>query len=267
MPQFCPNINMLAIADTPHDGQRGFIRLRCKMWTCEYCAKINRAMWRAKLIHHINITQGQWGWFTLTAHRYARGEQKSLNNLRGAWDALIKRMKRKYGKFSYARVYEKHKDGSYHIHAICSFYFNDLRFRKSRKTGVETSYSHWLQKTAWELGIGMYTHAENVVLGEFHSGYVASYVTKYIVKLDASTKSELGRVRHIQTSQNWIIKEFERSETWQLTHGIYYDDIKGAFDDDYELLDMNLNIIVDEDNFTDTYIYPPEFDHRHNQKD
>lgn len=219
-------------------------------------------MWRAKLIHHIETVRGQWAWFTLTAHRYARGEQKSLANLRGAWDALIKRMKRKFGRFSYARIYEKHKDGSYHIHAIASINFTDIRERVSRKSGKRTAYSQWLQKTAWELGIGIYTHAENIVLETLHSGYVASYITKYVVKLTPELKQEFGRVRHIQTSQNWTVKEFEKSESWQLTHGIYYDDILGALDDGYELLDLNTGSIVELDHFIDTYIYPPEFDHR-----
>lgn len=218
---YCPNLNMLAVADTPRNGQRIFVRLRCKMWTCEYCAKINRAMWRAKLIHHIHETRGNWSWFTLTAHRYARGEQKSLNNLRGAWDSLIKRMKRKYGKFSYARIYEQHEDKSYHIHAIASIHFDDIAIRKSRTSDKKTSYSRWLKKTAWELGTGMYTHAENIALNELHSGYVASYITKYIVKLSPELKQEFGRVRHIQTSQNWIVREFTSEDSWQLTHGIY----------------------------------------------
>jgi len=259
--EFCTNLKMLAIADTPRNGQRAFVRLRCKMWTCEYCAAINRIQWRAKLIHHIHATQGNWSWFTLTAHRYARGEQKSLNNLRGAWDSLMKRMKRKYGNFSYARIYEKHKDGSYHIHAIASFHFTDLRYRISRKDKKRTSVSQWLQKTAWELGIGMYTHAENITLNELHSGYVASYITKYIVKLTPEIKSEFGRVRHIQTSQNWIVKEFTSEDSWQLSHGIYYDDIIGAMDDKYELIDVQNDHVVTLDDLETSYIYPPEYSH------
>lgn len=266
MPPFCPNLHMLAVADNARNGEKSFIRLRCKMWTCEYCAAVNRQMWRAKLIHHIHHTGGCWAWFTLTAHRYTRGEQKSLNNLRGAWDTLIKRMKRKYGKFSYARIYEKHKDGSYHIHAICSFAFDDITMRTARKSGKKTSYSRWLKKTAWELGLGMYTHAANIESGELHSGYVASYITKYIVKLTPEIKSEFGRVRHIQTSQNWIVKEFGSDESWSVKSGIYWDDVLQAENERVELVDLQSRYKVTFEDFEETYIYPPDFDHRHNQK-
>lgn len=218
-------------------------------------------MWRAKLIHHIHETRGNWSWFTLTAHRYARGEQKSLNNLRGACDSLIKRMKRKYGKFSYARIYEQHEDKSYHIHAIASIHFDDIAIRKSRTSDKKTSYSRWLKKTAWELGTGMYTHAENIALNELHSGYVASYITKYIVKLSPELKQEFGRVRHIQTSQNWIVREFTSEDSWQLTHGIYYDDVIGALDDKYEFIDVKTEHVVTLDDYENNYIYPPEYNH------
>jgi len=259
--EYCPNLKMIAIADTPRNGQRAFVRLRCKMWTCEYCAAINRIQWRAKLIHHIHATQGDWSWFTLTAHRYARGEQKSLNNLRGAWDSLMKRMKRKYGNFSYARIYEKHQDGSYHIHAISSFAFQDILWRTDSITGDKTSYSRGLKKIAEQLSLGYYTHAANIETGELHSGYVASYITKYIVKLTPEIKSEFGRVRHIQTSQNWIVKEFKTEDSWQLSHGIYYDDIIGAMDDKYALLDVQKDHIVTLDDLETSYIYPPEYNH------
>jgi len=263
---FCTNLHLIAIGEPPKNGKRIVLRLRCKMWTCEYCAEINRKMWRAKLIHHIHETQGDWCWWTLTAHRYARGEQRSLANLRKAWDTLIKRMKREYGAFSYARIYEQHEDKSYHIHAVSSFAFDDIAWRTDKKTGKKTSYSRWLKKTAWELGLGMYTHAANIETGTFHSGYVASYITKYIVKLSEETKMEFGRVRHIQTSQNWIVKDFSSVDSWQVTHGIYYDDVIGALDDKYEFIDVRNEHVVKLDDYVDTYIYPPDFDHRLNSE-
>lgn len=261
---YCENFKALAVQKTEIDHTREIIRLRCKQWTCPYCASKNREIWRAKLIHHISVRKGDWCWFTLTAHGKKRGAEKSLANLRGAWDTVMKRMKRKYGDFEYARIYEKHADGSYHIHAIASFNFDDLRYRISRKDKTRTSISSWLQKTAWELGIGMYTHADNIVQNELHSGYVASYITKYIVKLDTSTKSELGRIRHIQTSQNWIVRKYEKLGQFAFKQGIYYDDIIQALG--YEYIDVQNKHAVTLDDFDLTYIYPPDFDHRHNQK-
>jgi hypothetical protein len=274
---YCPNFHALAVQDFQIGMEKRIaVRLRCKMWTCEYCSEKNRLIWRAKLLHHIAHSDlTQWSWFTLTAHRYARGEEKSLANLRGAWDTLVKRMKRKFGDFQYARVYEKHKDGSYHIHAICSFLFSDIRVRVSRKSKKRTSYSHWLQKTAWELGIGMYTHAENVPeiaiynadnaldLSEndvlaMRSGFVASYITKYIVKLEAQTKSEFGRIRHIQTSRGWLkAPEYQSTGEFKFKFGLYVDDIIHAHENGYRF-ELN-GYKPDYEDFEESYIYPADF--------
>lgn len=262
--QFCPNFSALAIDAKISGSKRMFARLRCKQWTCEYCAEKNRQIWRAKLIHHINTVKGSWCWFTLTAHGKKRGQEASIANLRGGWDKLYHRMRYKFGDFSYARIYEKHQDGSYHIHAIASFAFDDIRIRQS-KDGTNTTYSTWLAAQAKSLKMGYYTHAANIA-DEFreHSGYIASYITKYIVKLTQDTKKDFGRVRHIQVSQNWTKKETEVSGEWQSKSGIYYEDIVDL-DEGNSYYDLNTNHTVSLDDFSDTYVYPPEFDHRENR--
>lgn len=270
--EFCENFKALAVQK--YEGgmdKRIAVRLRCGMWTCEYCAMRNRAIWRAKIIHHIFNTDCDWCWFTITAHRYARGAQKSVANLRGAWDALMKRTKRKFGDFQYVRVYEKHADGSYHIHAIASFNFGDTYIRKSRKknhTHKKVSVSRWLQKNCFELGLGMITHAEDIKKPEFdgeikpvHAGYVASYITKYVVKLDAQTKNEFGRIRHIQTSQKWLKKpEFASDGSFEFKYGLYYDDMIHAHENGYRF-ELN-GYIPDYEDYENTYIFPSDFDHR-----
>ena len=257
---YCPNFKAIAVEPQNNGENRSIVRLRCKMWTCPYCAAKNRAIWRAKLIHHIAHSGNIWAWFTLTAHSKKRGAQKSIANLRAGWDKLIKRMKRKYGEFSYARIYEKHADGSYHIHAVASINFDDIRTRTS-KDGSTTTYSLWLAQTATELKLGFYTHASNVETAfSAHSGFVASYITKYIVKLDTDTKNDFGRIRHIQVSQNWIIKPVieNNNERWLFKFGVYYDDVASAHGK-YKWYDLQTKHIIDFEDFDETYIYPPEF--------
>lgn len=257
--QYCPNFNAIAMQSAANGSKRYFARLRCKMWTCEFCAAKNRQIWRAKLIHHIAQTGGDWSWWTLTAHRYARGEQRSLANLRQGWNKLYFRLKRKFGDFSYARIYEKHADSSYHIHAISSFNFGDIKIRTSRKDGTGTSYSSWLQKAAWETGLGMYTHAADILDNAGHSGFVASYITKYIVKLDAETKAAFGCIRHINVSQNWITKKSDEPlEKWLFKFGVYYEDVLSALGE-YAYVDLNTGHIVTIDDFENSYIYPSDF--------
>lgn len=287
---YCSNLNALAIKKT-QDPDIPFARLRCGMWTCAFCAEKNRSIWRARLINHImqNIHKS-WSWFTLTAHSKARGAFRSIKNLRNAWDKLIKRMKRKYGDFDYVRIFERHKDGSYHIHCIASLYFDDIAYRVTRngkKAGVPVPYSQWLKKTAIKLKTGMYTHAENFadkfanierIKGEIakkeeidhtvteleikamQAGLVASYITKYVTKLEPEFKAEIGRIRHIQTSSKWIRPEKEDNpEKWEFKLGIYYKDVDRAFDNGQRYVQVDNKYIVTHDDFINTYIYPSDF--------
>lgn len=254
---FCKKFQAVVTTVDEH-GNMLVTRTRCKQWTCSYCAQVNRKQWNARLIDHINKKGGKWGWFTLTAHSNKRGEFKSIKNLRDAWGTLRKRMKRKYGKFDYCRVYEPHKDGSYHLHCIVSFHFDDLVTRKS-KDGKNVSYSKWLSKTAKELAIGWYTHADNVDKNH-HGGYVASYISKYITKLSVKEKSEIGRIRHIQCSQSWAKLTDEKKYSWKLATGVYEKDLDDIIEKGGNILDIQTGLSLSYDNFIDTYVYPAEFD-------
>lgn len=246
------------VTTTDEHGNTLVTRTRCKQWTCAYCAQVNRKQWNARLIDHINKKGGLWGWFTLTAHSDKRGAFKSIKNLRDVWDKLIKRMKRKYGKFDYCRVYEPHKDGSYHLHCIVGFHFDDLVTRKG-KDDKKVSYSKWLAKTAKSFGIGWYTHADNVE-SHHHGGYIASYISKYITKLSVKEKSEIGRIRHIQCSQSWAKLVSEKKYSWKLATGVYEGDLDDAIKNGGNIVDIQTGVTLTYDDFSDKYVYPPEFD-------
>lgn len=257
MIDYCPNFQSLLVGI---DGEKLLIvRTRCKMWTCPHCATINQKMWRARIIQHISENNHlNWTWFTLTAHSKKRG-LASLASIRRAWDTLIKRMKRKYGKFQYCRVFERHLDGSYHLHAIASFHFNDIKERKSRSDGTKTKYSVWLKKNASELKLGYYTHADDILTT--HAGYIASYVTKYMTKLSDIAKEEYGRVRRIQVSQGWTKwqKDIGEKMVWQLEGGIFEQDLDNARRADVYYVDLNTGEKLSYDNFSEHIVYPPEF--------
>lgn len=263
--KFCENFNAII---TAKDGNtRLLTRTRCKMWTCAYCANINRKIWQARIIEHINQNKDlDWSWFTLTAHSKKRGAKSSIKNLRGAWDKLIKRIKRKYSqidKIHYIRVFEEHKDGSYHLHCIISLKWQNIKIRAS-KDGSSTSYDKWLAKQARELKIGYYTHAAN--FDGKHAGYIAGYVVKYMTKLSVTMKQELGRIRHIQTTQGWTKFENENPLDWNMKSGYYEDDLIEDIKSKTKVLDIQTGQYVTYDDFLDTYIYPPEFDHREPDK-
>lgn len=255
---YCKNFQAL-LKSQDASGNTIVTRTRCKQWTCSYCAMINRKQWNARLIDHINKIGGKWCWFTITAHSGHRGANNSINNLRGAWDILMKRMKRKFGKFDYCRVYEAHKDGSYHCHAVASFHFDDIKTRK-QKDGREVNYSQWMKKQAKDLGIGWYTHADNIA-ESMHGGYVASYITKYITKLTPEQKKDIGRIRHIQCSHSWGKLVSESEYKWDVVSGIYVNDAIEAYDQNKSIIDIQTGEKITYDDFADSYIYPPEFHH------
>lgn len=255
----CENFDGVLLATDTDSNQRLITTVRCKQWTCSYCAKQNAKQWRAKIIHHINEVGGDWSWFTLTAKGGKRTAKSTLANLRQAWDRLVKRIKRKFSdldKLHYCRVYEQHKNGAYHLHCIISVHWDDIKIRKQRN-GKEVKYSDWLAKTAKKLDIGYYTHADNFE-GE-HAGYIAGYVAKYMTKMSATMKAEVGRVRHIQTSQGWTKKEVDKKYKWEV-HSAYFD--KDFYHDTKNGLSV-IDIQTGEKITTDTFLtrsYYPDFE-------
>jgi len=219
---------------------------------------MNRAKWAAVLIDYINNSKTEWSWFTLTAHQNAhRTSDKgryTLLNLQRAQDALMKRMRRNYGNFEYCRVYEKHKSGAYHLHAIRSGQFDDIVTRnrgKKDKGGVSREYndSAWLRSTAKELGLGYMTHADNVPRGK--AGVVAWYAVKYMTKFEST---DFKGVRRIQTSRG--IKYNQPSEyDWTIKSGLYLHDLKLG-EQNYFLLNEGRELNLDD--FDASHVWPPD---------
>lgn len=253
---WCENFKRILTTEDEH-GNLLISRTRCKQWTCAYCAEINKKQWRAKIINHINQSEDAWGWFTITAHSNMRGEKLSLVNLRGAWDKLMKRMKRHYGNFSYVRVYEPHKDASFHVHAIVSVHFDDIKIRTNRKTGEKVNYSQWMTDTAKDLSLGWYTHADNCPC-DAHGGFVASYVTKYVTKLGASHKTALGRIRMIQTSQDWKMLDNDSDMVWELAYFVTMEDYKWYSARGNKIIDIQTGEIITKRHFAQSVVYPDE---------
>ena len=234
------------------------IDARCKSWFCPECAKLNQKRWRAVLIDYINKHPDYvWCFFTLTAHEKAKDSQYSLTNIRRAWDRLVKRLKRKYGKFQYVRVYEKHQSGRYHLHAIASFHFEDI---VTRNRGKPTAYtdSPTLRKMARSLGLGYMTSADDL------NAAIASvgYVTKYMTKMFARDREAWGRIRRIQTSQDihYTSPKSESEYQWKMVSAVFVKDF-------YHYINQNKPVILlshgsielSTDHFLEYPYYPPDW--------
>ena len=248
---YCPNFSAVLLTTT-NEGINLAAAGRCKMWDCEFCAKKNSAKWAAVLIDFIRKSGTSWSWFTLTArasaHKSVDPARYTLDNLKNAWDRLMKRMKRKFGKFEYCRVYEKHKSGAYHLHCIGQFHFDDIRTRNEGKPNAYKD-SDWLRRQAVDLKLGYMTHADNI--GRSKAGLVAWYVVKYMTKID---KESFAGVRRIQTSRG--IKYNQQSDlVWKIKSGLYLEDLLLS-DSDYYLINEGRTLSTDD--FLTEYAWPPD---------
>lgn len=200
-----------------------FTRLRCKRWSCDYCASKNARMWQFWLIKRLPEVSGEWWLMTLTANENTRTTLASLDNLRSNIDRLIKRMRRVFGTpLEYVRVFEKHPSSeAIHVHFIITgltpFVAHGFSAKHQRvSVGVNTrsNYSCWTVKTwvkiiARELGMG---YIADVRKFEGEVSKAAWYLTKYLTKeLQAI---DVPYLRHVQVTQGIGAPKFEASYTW-----------------------------------------------------
>lgn len=217
--------NYLRVAYTVTGPKQAlFTRLRCKQWSCDYCASKNARMWQYWLIERLPQVSEKWWFVTLTANENTRTTLASLENLRSNIDRLIKRVRRVFGlPIEYVRVYEKHPSSeAIHVHMVMAgltpFVVNGFSVKHQPVTiGVMTrsKYSCWSVKTwfkriARELGMGYMADVQEFN-GELRK--VAFYVTKYMTKEQQSI--DVPYLRHVQVSQAIGAPKFEASYAWE----------------------------------------------------
>lgn len=173
----------------------------CKCWNCPQCAARNARRWIARIINGCNHmdTRNGWQMFTLTAHEKWRGEQASVINLRRGWKKLYNRMRYEYGVQNYAKVWERHKKGAFHLHGLI-----DSHVTKS-----------WLKKNARSSGLGYQVDIHEVD----NAGQVAGYIAKYFLKSQATItlqKPFPPNLRRIEVSRTWLkLPDLAADSDWQ----------------------------------------------------
>lgn len=157
-------------------------RPSCKMWNCPACAARNARRWIARVINHINRVGGlDWNFLTITAHEKMRGAA-SIKSLRQGWKKLYNRIRERFGVHDYVKVWERHADGSFHLHL--------LMCAKIKK--------RWLKDNARACGLGYQVDVRHVD----NAGKVAGYISKYMVKSGLGEEFPKG-LRRIEVSRGW----------------------------------------------------------------
>ncbi len=259
---FCERYSFVAWARDPAQHKTVlFTRLRCKQWSCEYCAKKNQSIWRAFLSNRLGQVSENWWFVTLTAHSRMRSTEASYKNLARGIDVLMKRIRRVFGKVEYVRVYEKHPTSdALHAHLIVSGLspfvvpgcnknlqpcFLAIGMRESR-TGV-WSVRTWLKKTAQECKIGYQATVEKI-----ENAFAVHYVVKYLSK--AHQAINIKGLRHVQTTRGVGSPEVEANLAWQVANYATARD----FGVGEVLLDMQTHTVVEDDYWSQFDRYPPE---------
>lgn len=263
---YCKHYSRIAISDT---GQKVLlVRLRCKRWSCDYCEKKNRQMWRAHLHQKMPKIGGNWSFLTITAMGENHRNSTTLEVLTGSWDRLMKRLKRYFGSFEYVRVYEQHASGEFHAHLLISHVPEDvvdsnawkfIRVRNGlvwsmRKAYRGTGYQK-LRDASIAVGLGEITDFAPLV-GEngdfFDVIHVVRYVTKYMSKNLANMPKH---TRRIQCSSRIGGLKNETNPDWQVRDSVSWSIVASC-----DVYDLDKKVAVSIDDLGEYGYYPNPLD-------
>lgn len=218
MSKYCPAFHGIAIkGELDENNKKLLSRLRCKSWSCPFCASGNRARWQAFLLDVLPAISEVWSFHTITLPSWVRENKDfsdeertlaSLSLIRGNWDKFMKRLKRQLDtNVQYFRVFEKHSDGVLHVHFLLSHWIPEAELKTTHGSynrekdtwNNHYSYWRWLRDNAPECGFGFMTSSENLM----NSQGAAKYCVKYMTKEDYFLTDMLSkyRVRRHQSSQ------------------------------------------------------------------
>jgi len=258
--------NYLKVAYTVTGTKEALVtRLRCKQWTCDYCADKNARIWQYWLIKRLPEVSLEWYLVTLTANSQTRSTLASLKNLRAGIDALIKRVRRVWGNnISYVRVFEMHPTSeAVHVHFIMAgitpYVVNGFSVKhRPMAIGVTVRKGHvgtwsaktWFKKNAQELKMGYIADVKPLIGTPEQAAF---YVTKYLTKDMQSI--HVAYLRHVQVTQDIGKPAFDVKHTW--TPASYI--TSRTFDEpNTKITDIDNGFVIDNNYWEHTGFYPSE---------
>lgn len=280
---FCPNMKLVMVSKFADGSKRmDMVHVRCKQWTCPYCAPANSRQWKDYILKRLSREDFRgvyWLFVTITANENAHKHSPAatLKNLQRGWNKLYHRFKTFNGHraFDYVRVFEKHtkgKYGGYHMHLIMALgeafaekkdaFARVLeREKTARKQGKkprkrlkrEKHPSRWLKDASRACGMGYETDIKQIGSNTSH---VAPYFTKYISK-QLDILEFPPRMRRIQSSVRFGSprkKTGSKLRHWTPRSAIYKSDLE-----DFDLIfDMTRKHVISEDDFPDGVLWYPK---------
>lgn len=156
----------------------------CKSWDCPYCGPRKRWLWINRLREGHPTRE-----MTLTcpANKFPSSMTAAIA-MKKAFSILVKRIRKKYGTFEYALVWELTHKGTPHCHIL----FKGCYIPKA-----------WLSKTWRKLGIGYIVHLQKIQGAHLH----AAHACKYLAKANGQSAKALAPLRIIQLSKQYLPPE------------------------------------------------------------
>ena len=195
----CQNVPFL-VGKNDQQMTAVLFRPRCKLWSCESCARTNADWWQMRAVVGTELLAAQGHELvlvTVTAHE-RHSVKRAVECLPDQWNKLRCRWQYHTNVPQYILVGEVGKKGHFHIHFIT--------------TG--SMGTKWWKDNARKSGFG-YSNDESE--RGLNPGKAGMYIGKYLAKQLRNNiwKKGLHRVR---TSQNWPkIPPLERDENWQFS--------------------------------------------------
>lgn len=268
--RFCPRFSKALHNIDIKSKSAEVVRARCKQWDCEYCAEINRRVWLARIGLETESDGRfvQWHFFTFTllGKDHRKGVAHSLKVWRKNWNRYATRLRQRFGKSRYIRVFEPHKDNTLHIHMLTDMQIPDVVMVDDPKTKRGFRYeSATVRKLLKDCGFG-YIHdlmpIEHRQKGKKYSSSVAGYIGKYLTKNMQSVirnslkDAGMSRVRMIQPSLGWAtLENISDGKSWRVG-GVTFNEYVKMVEDGVELYDLQKRVYVDHSDFQDSLEYP-----------
>lgn len=223
MDDYCKNYSVALYATDSEQDRLLFSRARCGMWSCEYCASVNRKQWFKRMAEGLKAIGDVDGWafWTLTHDLDNAPYIEQRRTLSNAWNKLIGHIKyRSDHEIYYIRAIEigARATRRMHMHVLINFVPDDI-VRIDRVDGTHYHKSEFWFSRAEKTGFGRiaditdvsgtYTYKEpEIALGSdletTRAVLTASYIAKYMTKTDADTESRFPpRTRRFNTSRNF----------------------------------------------------------------
>ena len=238
---FCQSFKQHAF----NEKRRMLVRLRCKMWDCDYCSQINAYKWRMAIRARIaEVGADGWAFLTVTARGKAHRHGTTLTALMSNSDRFWKRFRRAFDNPDYLRVYERDSKGAVHMHILTRVSPSDIGDKKAWRTygqrqadGTIVKKMRYrgighiaLKKASFGTGLGYICDFSPISVKHLEDdnhavNTVIFYITKYLTKsLQASFPKG---TRRVQASQKFKHNKVNVNDegVWKLVVQVYYTDV------------------------------------------